>query len=81
MKNIDLRNYTVSEGTLRTEDLIEAFEDFLNSLNIPFEKEPHDEYYLEHLDDQLNELAPEGYYFGAHPGDGACLGFWSIENY
>jgi len=31
---------------------------------------------LEWLFDRLNECAPEGYFFGAHPSDGACFGFW-----
>jgi len=26
--------------------------------------------------DRLGELAPEGFYFGASEGDGACFGFW-----
>lgn len=29
--------------------------------------------------DALNDYAPEGTYFGAHPDDGASFGFWSIE--
>lgn len=35
---------------------------------------------LEWLFDKLNDLAPEGTYFGAHPYDGADFGFWSIED-
>jgi hypothetical protein len=33
---------------------------------------------LEHLDNKLNDYAPDGYYFGAHYGDGSDFGFWRI---
>lgn len=32
--------------------------------------------YLCELHDALMHLAPLGYYFSAHEGDGACFGFW-----
>ena len=31
---------------------------------------------LEQLTDALAEVAPSGFYFGSHEGDGACFGFW-----
>ena len=35
---------------------------------------------LEMLFDLLDEHAPEGYYFGAHPGDGSDFGFWEMQD-
>ena len=35
---------------------------------------------LDDLFDLLTELAPEGYYFGPHPGDGSDFGYWQEED-
>ena len=38
-------------------------------------------YFLnEELFDILNNYAPEGYYFGSHPGNGSDFGYWKIED-
>lgn len=34
---------------------------------------------LEDLFDALDNAAPDGFYFGAHTGDGSDFGFWEIE--
>lgn len=86
---------SVSYGTLRTEDLIETFLDFLEEHDHPYaigfreeyekilKKETKEEYleYLlnEDIWDAMQALEPDGYYFGAHPGDGADFGYWEIE--
>lgn len=36
-------------------------------------------YIVDELSDELNKIAPEGYYFGASEGDGACYGFWEVN--
>ena len=39
-----------------------------------------DSYIFYEILDAMQEIAPEGAYFGAHPDDGACFGFWSDES-
>jgi hypothetical protein len=104
---------SISEGTLRTEDLLPRFiavlrvadvkhplviewEGYVIALNtlaelldttppnlaedIGFWDAEHLQYLLnEQVFDALNEVAPEGTYFGASEGDGASFGFWPID--
>ena len=79
---------TLIHGTLRTEDLIEAFRAELSRIDsiaeaaiVPAD-DPESEdaqYELDELFEVLDRYAPEGYYFGAHEGDGSDFGFWPIE--
>jgi len=97
---------TVSEATLRSQDLLPKFLDALRvlspeahqQLTMPAAGHPavpahalEDEsdpwwgseecawLLNEELFDALNEHAPEGFCFGSHEGDGACFGFWPVE--
>lgn len=83
---------SISHGTMRNEDLINRFADFIEE-NFPeagkslvdeareitdYDSEQAD-FFLEDLFFFLNLVAAPGYYFGAHPGDGADYGFWQEE--
>lgn len=97
MANIeDLRDRSVSSGTLKSEDLIPKFLGVLKT----YGKDKYDAYIKENpevedwenldeetmgwvvdeLTDLLSEIAPDGCYFGASDGDGADFGFWSMSN-
>lgn len=78
--------HTVSEATLVTVDLVSTFQDFLEA-HSNYEREDHPEklteeelfWELEELLWLMDSVAPDNTYFGAHEGDGALFGFWSVE--
>ena len=51
-----------------------------DSDGLPYFESEHCQEDIEFLFDALNEYAPVGCYFGAHPGDGSDFGFWPCED-
>lgn len=53
-------------------------EDAYNDDTHPFWTSDECYEFLQEIFDEMNEIAPEGHYFGAHEGDGADYGYWVI---
>ena len=88
-----MRPRVVSEGTLRTEDLFNTFVSFLrgrmdertldNAIETWDGTAGSDEDQSSLLDmarEWMEDAAGPGLYFGAQEGDGACFGYWRIDD-
>ena len=103
------KNVSLSEATMRNEDLIPRFfrllqehdpeaksiladyplfaeiadggtTDSYETLRKSFYESEEAEFVLDALFTELDAIAPDGCYFGSHPGDGADYGFWEAED-
>ncbi len=53
---------------------------YYSRIEIPIEKEEDASYiFNEDVFNFFNDISPSGYYFGSSEGDGACFGWWTIE--
>ena len=70
----------VNRYNLNAKLIEEVIEFMIDDFGEPTEDDLEEEnFLLERLFETLEEAAPEGYYFGSQEGDGACFGYWSIE--
>ena len=90
--NSSYKNISTSIGSLKNEDIVDGIED-LNSAFLHDEQiyglldefynmvgydDLMTEYIIADLFDRMDEIAPEGCYFGSKNGDSAEFGFWEI---
>ena len=67
---------TISEGTLNDRALTCAYIAFIGDVYGYNAAKKAYALTSDDLHELMCSIAPEGTYFGAHPGDGACMGFW-----
>lgn len=71
IRHIESDNIGLMESMQQIEDDV-SIDGYFESENSQFD--------LDYLFDTLNTIAPDGYYFGSHPGDGSEYGFWESES-
>ena len=61
-------------------EFLEALCDKNCGIDNPWWESEDATYIAEELFDTMNNYAPEGHYFGSHPGDGSDYGYWPNED-
>lgn len=88
-------DYCVSSGTCKTDDPLTACLRFLDSVKNDCDcvqevkdlenasnvvlSDDDERYVLDEAFTLMNDIAPRTTVFGAHDGDGAAFGFWTVE--
>ena len=77
---------TTSGGSLILADIVDGIRHLVPAKLLKefdaAEPESHDAYMIyEDIEYAMDEIAPDGCYFGAHPGDGSDIGFWQCEDW
>lgn len=80
----EFKNVSLSTDTFITDDLFNNFKSLLTPTLIKeYEsaetEEDKSSVLNEDIMDYLNEISPDGCYFGSHPGNGSDFGFWEVE--
>jgi|SRR6185295_4784135 len=80
-------NQSLSTDTLNTFAIVHAISHLLPEgmyaeyLSLrAISEDDAEEMYQTDIIDLLNSIAPDGCYFGGHPGDGADIGFWEYDH-
>ena len=74
---------STSSDSCKLDDIVYGVSDLIpDELSTEFDEanEEDKQYIFDEIFDYLNEIAPDGLMFCASEGDGACYGFWKMED-
>ena len=63
-----------------SDNIKEEIEKIFSNIDSQDKEEEASYIFNEDIFNLFNDIAPEGFYFSSHPGDGACFGWWKVED-